>query len=145
MSCLVDTEPRQVEALTTWWPDCSHVIRHHNSENWPQGTNRSWNWRLTVLKTIKMMLIRPPMTNFKRIIRADCAVSTWSPLPLSVEVLAPWLSVRESWPLDRSLPSCPVASIQNKANFPFHQPKRFGNVVLSWSRQKSRSLVTLWE
>ena len=38
------------------------------------GTNRPWNCRLTVLKTIKMTLIRPPVTNFKMTVRADCAV-----------------------------------------------------------------------
>ena len=30
-----------------------------------------------------------------------------------------------SWPLNRCLPSCSVAGIWNKANFPFHQPGLF--------------------
>ena len=37
------------------------------------GTNGPWNWRLTVSKTIKMMLVRPLMINLKMTIRADCA------------------------------------------------------------------------
>ena len=38
-------------------------------------------WKQTILelkivpKTIKMLLIRPPMTNLKMTVRADCAVS----------------------------------------------------------------------
>ena len=81
--------------------------------------NSPWNWRLRVLRTIKMMLVRPPMTNF----RADCAVSACSPLPQPMKALAHWLTVRESWPLNRSPPSpLPVSSIQNKADFLSHQP-----------------------
>ena len=69
------------------------------------------------------MLVRPPMTNFKMTVRADCVVSACSPLPLATKALAPWLSrVGGSWPLDRSPPSPQVASVQNKGNFPFHQP-----------------------
>ena len=39
-----------------------------------------------------MTLVRPLMTNFKTPVRADCIVSTCSPLPLSIKALAPWLS-----------------------------------------------------
>ena len=35
------------------------------------------------------MLIRPPMTHFKMTVRADCAASACSPLPLSIKALAP--------------------------------------------------------
>ena len=35
-------------------------------------TNPPWNYRLTALKTIKMMLVRPWMTNFEMTIRDDC-------------------------------------------------------------------------
>ena len=55
------------------------------------GTNWPWNWKLTVLKIIKMVLVRPPMTSFKMTVRADCAVSAWSPLSLHVRALASWL------------------------------------------------------
>ena len=51
------------------------------------------------------MLVRPPMTNFKMPARADCAVSARNPLPLSIKSLAHWVSLGESQPLDRSLPS----------------------------------------
>ena len=73
---------------------------------------QSWNWRLIVPKTIKMTLVRPPMTNFK-MIRADCAVSSGSPLPQLIKALAHWLSVR-------GVGLWTVFSFWNKANFPFH-------------------------
>ena len=66
------------------------------------GTNQLWNWRLTVLKTIKKLLLRPRMANSKRTIKADCAVSTQSPLPLSIKALVLWLSGSgRSRPVDR--------------------------------------------
>ena len=70
-------------------------------------TNQPWNWTVTELKTIKIMLVRPPMTNFKMTVRADSAVSACSSLPLSVKALASWLSLgwEASRPLDRRLPS----------------------------------------
>ena len=94
-------------------------------------TNQPWNWRLTVPKTIKMTLVRPPMTNLKMTVRADCAVSACSPLLLSIKALAPrllcvcgggwggvglWTDVH---------PPPQVGGIWNKANFPFHQPGLF--------------------
>ena len=53
------------------------------------GTNQPWNWRLTVLKTIKVTWHWSGhyMTNFKMIFRDDCAVSSffffsfWPPRP----------------------------------------------------------------
>ena len=54
--------------------------------NWP------WDKTLTVLKTIKMTLLRPPKTNFKMTVRADCAVPECSFLPLSIKALSHWLS-----------------------------------------------------
>lgn len=66
------------------------------------GTNQLWNWRLTVLKTIKTLLLRPRMANGKRTIKADCAVSKQSPFPLSIKALVPWLSGSgRSRPVDR--------------------------------------------
>ena len=46
------------------------------------GTNQFWNWRLTELKAIKVMLTRTPMTNFKMIVRADCLHIQPRPLPI---------------------------------------------------------------
>ena len=40
-------------------------------------------------KTIKMTLVRPPMTNLKMTVRADCAISPCSPFLLSIKTLAP--------------------------------------------------------
>ena len=89
MSCLVDTEtPTRWKKLTTWWPNCSPETRCHSSERSPQG-NGNWTWGLTVLK---MMLSRPWMTRFKVTVRADCAVSVWNPLPLSINALTHWMS-----------------------------------------------------
>ena len=67
------------------------------------------------------MLVRPPMITLKMIVRADCAASACNPLPPSTKAS---LTVRAgSQPLDRRPPfPTVVASIQNKANFPFHQP-----------------------
>ena len=36
------------------------------------GIIQPWNLKSTVFKTIKMMLVRPLVTNFKITIRADC-------------------------------------------------------------------------
>ena len=72
-----------MEKLTTWWPDWTKNLSCHNSKNWPQrNENQSTpNWRLTVTKTIRMMLVRPLMTNLKMTVRDDCAVSAWRPPP----------------------------------------------------------------
>ena len=53
-------------------------------------TDEWLNW--TELKIINMFLARPSMTNFKMTVRAGCAVSDWSPLPLSLQALKHWLS-----------------------------------------------------
>ena len=87
-------------------------------------TNRPWNWRWTVSKTSKMMLVRPLMTNLKMTVRADSTVSSCGPFPQLIKALPYWLSVRGNWPLDRCHHP-PVAHILSKANFPFHQPGLF--------------------
>ena len=49
LSCFVDAEiPTRWKKLTPWWPDCSHDITCHNSENWPQ---RNGNKSTLELKT----------------------------------------------------------------------------------------------
>ena len=60
------------------------------------------------------------MTNFKVTVRADCAVSACSSLPLSIKALAPWLSVGAVG-LWTGVPPPPVASLWNKTNFPSQQ------------------------
>ena len=94
MSCLIDTETPpggrselhdgQTVAVTL----AATIPRIGLKE---MGINRPWNWRLTVLKTIRMTLVRPAMTDFKKTVRADCAVSACSSLPPSIKALAPWL------------------------------------------------------
>lgn len=108
------------------------------------GASGPWNWRLTGPKTIKMTLVRPPMTNLKVTVRADCCFCMYC--PTSVKALAHWLPVVlvGSWPLDRRPPpSLWAAAIWNKAKFPFHQrglfigfgavssrtPRSFGNRI----------------
>ena len=71
-----------------------------------------------------MILIRPPMTNFRMTVRSDCAVFARSPLPPSMKVLARWLPVWGARSLDRSLHRL-IAGLWNKANLPFHQPGLF--------------------
>ena len=98
-------------------------------------TGWPWNWRSSVLKTIKMTLIRPPMTNFKMTVRVNCTFSACSPLPWPIKAPAHWLSVAGCVCVCVELafghmsahPPLPlwVASIQNKVNFPFHQPGLF--------------------
>ena len=60
------------------------------------GTKWFWNWRLTVLKTIKMTVIRPLHGQFQDDVRADCAISAFSPIPQSIAALAHWGEV-DSW------------------------------------------------
>ena len=110
------------------------------------GTNGPWNWRLTVPNTIKLMLLRPLMTNLKMTVGEDCAVSTCSPPPPVYKSSHPLLGVGWSRLLGRCPPPSPnlVASIWNKANFPFHQP---GLIICFWvagSQTPHTLLVTLF-
>ena len=70
------------------------------------------------------MLVRQPKINFKITVRADCAVSARSPLPLSIKKssCSPKVSGKESafWQESASLPL--TASLCDKANIHFHQP-----------------------
>ena len=126
-----------MEKLTTWWPDWS---RDKEME-----TNRPWNWRWTVPKTTKIMLVRLLMTNLKMTVRADFTVYSCSPFPQLIKALSYWLSVRGNWPLDRCHQP-PVAYIRSKANFPFHQPGLFtgfwavGSQTLPFSNKS-----TMWK
>ena len=89
-----------------------------------------------------MTLVRPPMTNFKMTVRADCAVSAHSPLPLPVKILASWLSGRGGagpW-TGVCPPPTQVAGIQNKASFPFHQTCPF---IGFWAARSQTPLVVI--
>ena len=77
-----------------------------------------------------MMLIRPLMTNFKMTSELPVLFLHGAPpsaykssCPLIVGVAG--AGGGGSWPSDRHPPFPPVAGIQNKANFPFHQPGLF--------------------
>ena len=49
MSCHIDTEtPTKWKKLTTWWPDCSHDISFHDSENQPQGNGNTLTLELKI-------------------------------------------------------------------------------------------------
>ena len=95
-------------------------------ENWPQEieTNQPWNQRLTVFKTRWCWSDHqwPRCLSELTVLFLHVAPS----LSL-LKALAHWMSVGWSQSLDRSppSPSSSVASIQNKANFPFHQPWLF--------------------
>ena len=90
------------------------------------------------------MLVRPPMTNFKMMVRADCAIPACSPLPPAIKTLAHWLWRRRGQSVfgQTSVPHSPVASIQNKASFPFHQSGLF--FWLLRAEQLVLGSVTLW-
>ena len=135
MSCLIDTETLiRWKKSTTWGPDCNHDIK---SATIPRiclkdtGTDQPWKWRLTVLKIIRMMLVRPLHT-FKLAVRDSCAFSTCNPLPLPIKALTHWFSVRGNLPLDRSQHSSLHRScqhlIQSKISFP---PTWLLNQILS--------------
>ena len=81
-------------------------------------TSRPWNRRLTVPTTTKMALVRPAMTDFKTTVRADCAVSAWSP-SLVCKRSCPLMVSGGNWLLDRRPPfhAPPLAGIWSKANF----------------------------
>ena len=96
------------------------------------GMNWLWNWRLTVLKTIKMMLVRSLMTKFKIMVRADRAISACSPPPSACKSCCPRLSFPH------------VASIQNKANFLFHQPGLFIGIWAVSCRTPLSFIKVLW-
>ena len=74
-----------------------------------------------------MMLVRPPMTDLKIPVRADCA-DTAAP-PSTYESYGPLIAGGGEGELAFgqafTLPLAPVASLQNKANIPFHQPHLF--------------------
>ena len=95
------------------------------------GTNQPWNWTLTVLKTIKMTLVRPPMTNFKMTVRADCAVmhvACPSPPPVYQSSCQLTAICRGQWKLafGQKLLAPQVADLWKKANF---SP----NLLLYWA------------
>ena len=75
------------------------------------GTNLLWNNQNDADQTTAW-------PNFKTTIRANCVVSTWSPLPPSIKGLAQWLSVM-LWTGVAPLNS--AASLQETANFSFQQ------------------------
>ena len=86
----------------------------------PQGCKGSHR---VILTTIKMMLIRAPVTNFKITVRADCTVFCMEPHPFVYKSSCPPTVSRGGQPLNRQQYLLTLgANLQNKANFPFHQP-----------------------
>ena len=80
LSCLTDTPSGEVNYMMTRLYPGYEVPQFQElaSEKWKQMDPE------TVPKTIKMMLVRPPMTNLKMTIRADSAVSICGSLLTSV-------------------------------------------------------------
>ena len=153
VSCLTVTEtPTRWKSLTTPWPDCSQDISCLNSNNLPRKmeTNGPWNWRLTMPKTTKMMLVRLPMPNFKMTVGADCIFcvqvalcvnKSSCPLTVSQEALAfgqmPALppplmlasrtkqtSFPPTWPLYWLLGSSSQTAVSVTVPQHFHHPKK---------------------
>ena len=122
MSCELSLQilrPLQVEKLTTRWPDCNHdtaaQFQELASRKWEQThpgmedllflTQGRWHWldhwwSKWLSELIVLFLHGAPPCVYK----SSC----------------PWLGVW-SQHLDKHSPH-PTASIQNKANFPSHQP-----------------------
>ena len=118
--------PHKVEKLTTWWADCSHAISCHSSKNWPQ---RNGNKPALELKI-----------NCTQNSQDDAdQTTTWLISRRLAELTVPFLHTALSLSCIKLLPTDmqwgggeggslwtrvhppPVASIQSKANFPFHQ------------------------
>lgn len=106
------------------------------------GKNWPWDCRLTVLKTIEMMLVRPSRTNFKMTVTANYCFyyCILLPSPYKSSCLLMVRVKRRNWPLDKLLshphqppyphptlsppPSgCQASKI--KTNFPSQQPELF--------------------
>ena len=114
------------------------------------GTSAPWNRRVTEPESTKMMLLRPLVINWRWPLettvlffhvsspnRPSAATHSVykSSHPLLVKGWGGEGGVGGSWPLDRCLPpSPPVASIWNKANFPFRLP----GLLLAFERQAAR-------
>ena len=90
------------------------------------GTNRPWNWRLPVLKTIKIFCSHHqwPISRWQSELTVrflhgapPSACTPWNAL---LKTPAHWLTERSQL-TDMSLPSSWVASLCNNANIPFHQ------------------------
>ena len=147
MSCLVDTgTPSSWEKSATWGPDHSHDVSCHNSENGPQGTgnkqilelkiNCTWNNQDDASQTTDDQF----QDDCQSWLCCFCIYSPhlWKFLP--PDCLGAGRSTFGQTPAH---PSVPVPSIQNKANFPFHQPGLFNGIWVSSSQ--SPLLVTVWK
>ena len=80
------------------------------------GTSRPWNWRPTVLKTIKVMLGRPLCGQLQDDCQSWLCSFCMEPLPQSIKALGPGLSEsgwRGSWLFDRHLP-CALSTLASK-------------------------------
>ena len=148
MSCLIDTYiPTSWKKLATWWPDCRHDISFHNSKNCPQGDenkptmepkiNCPWNNQDDSGQTIHDQFGDDCQSSLCCFCMQPRPSVYKSSCPLVVMGEQGWQG--ESQPLDRSLPPLPIAGIQNKANFPFHQPGLF---IGFWGASSHPPLVT---
>ena len=105
------------------------------------GVNRPWIWRLTVPKPIKMRLIGPWHDQFQDDCQNWLCCFCMEPPPAVYKnscplVVSGW---EGSQPSDRSAPPhlllrLPFAGIQNKANFPLHQPCTFTDFWVACSQ-----------
>ena len=107
-------------------------------------TNQPWHWKLTVLRTIKMTLVRPTAWPISRWLRADCAISTCSLLLLPIKLLASWLVVKcgGSQPLDKHLssPPCPLPLLASKIK----QTLLSSNLASSLASEQMSNWSLLW-
>ena len=103
------------------------------------GKNGPWNWRLTVPKITKMILVRPPMTNLKLRValpELHVAPARTPPPTLCIKAFTLCLSGVGSQPLDRCPPPfipCKLPASEIKQTFPFHQPGLFIDLWAYWA------------
>ena len=168
MSWLVETgTPTEWKKLTTWWPDCSHKISSVQFSRWV--VSNPLRQAATILRTGLREMGMNHGTEDELYLKQwkQCwsdhqwPVSRWQSeltvlflRSLVVSAISPSV-YKCSWPLivsgggvgvgrGSSTPP-PVASIQNKANFPFHQPGLFtGLRVLSSQNPLSVTDTVIW-
>ena len=116
------------------------------------GTNQPWKWRLTVLKTIKMVLIRPPHGQFQDDFWSWLSCSVRRPYPTQpmhpwnspLKALAPWLA-RGSWFFGTWIHLLPrISGFLHKAIFHFTKHLSLSLGLLSNEKPNLSSVTILF-
>ena len=112
-----------MEGLTTWWPDHSHDISHHSSENWSQ---RNRDKLMLELKTNHLKQSRWCWSEHQGPIwrRLPSWLCYFFMLPSLCKISCPLIVSRGELPFGQksTLPTTPNAEI--KQYFTFHQKEK---------------------